>query len=368
MGPPDSKLYLDLIVIMIHNPRLNYVDACVVRERIVKMPSMAAEMDLNQVRDIIKREAQAVERMADVLDNDFFNSVKMLHDCKGSIVVTGIGKAGLVGQKISATLSSVGAPSHFLHAAEAIHGDLGTLREDDVAVVLSYSGASEEIVRLIALIKQLGVKMIAITGDKSSPLAQHSEHTIWLGNLEEVCPLGLAPTTSTTCMIVVGDALALTVMKLRNFQAKDYARYHPGGSLGRKLITVEQAALFNREKKLPIARDNVTVQQALLDAEKSSDLRHGCVMLVDSNGRLSGLLTDGDLRRGIEGKRQDIHDLSVADIMTNNPTVVKPATLASEAMAIFHKLRIDEIPVVDADNKPVGLIDVQDVLALKVIQ
>ncbi len=323
---------------------------------------------LEQGREVIRREAAALGQLAENLDENFITAVEMIHDCKGSVVVTGTGKAGIVGQKISATLASTGTPSHFLHAAEAVHGDLGRLRDEDIAIVLSYSGESEEISRLIAMLKQLDVRMIGITGEKNSPLARHSEVTIWLANLEEVCPLGLAPSTSTTCMLALGDALALTVMKLRHFQAEDYARYHPGGSLGRKLVTVEQAALFNREKALPEAPDSCTVQEALEQAEVKTELRHGCILLVDEEGKLSGLLTDGDLRRGIREKGARFHNQPVSQIMTRNPKVVKPDTLASEALAIFHKNRIDEIPVVDGEGKPVGLIDVQDVVALRILQ
>ncbi len=326
------------------------------------------KIDLEQAREIIRRESQAVARLADELDEEFIAAAEMIYNCLGSVVVTGVGKAGIVGQKVSATLASTGTPSHFLHAAEAVHGDLGRLRDNDIAIVLSQSGESNEIVRLIALLKKLGVRMIAITGNKTSPLAQHSEVILWLGNLEEVCPLGLAPSTSTTCMLALGDALALTVMKARNFQAEDYARYHPGGALGRKLVTVEQAALFSRGESLPQAPDNYTVRAALEKAESCTVMRHGCIMLVDSGGKLSGLLTDGDLRRGMKEKGIQIQNIPVREIMTHNPRVVRPDTLAGEAMAIFHKYRIDEIPVVDEAGKPVGLIDVQDVLALRTLQ
>ncbi|OPZ98357.1 MAG: Arabinose 5-phosphate isomerase KdsD [Planctomycetes bacterium ADurb.Bin412] len=326
------------------------------------------KMDLEEARQLIHQEAQAMLRMAAGLDQNFCRAAQMIYDCTGSIVLSGIGKAGIVAQKISATFGSTGTPSHFLHAAEAVHGDLGRLRGEDLAIVLSHSGESEEIVRLIALLKQLGITMIGITGNPDSALAKHSNVTILLGKIEEACPLGLAPSTSTTCMLALGDALALTVMKMRNFQAEDYARYHPGGSLGRKLVTVEQAAMFSPGKALPQAPDHCTVQEALQKAEAGSAFRHGCVLLLDEQGKLSGLLTDGDLRRGMEKKGKKIHSCPVREIMTRNPKVVRPDTLASEALAILHKHRIDEIPVVDNDGCPVGLIDVQDVVALKVIQ
>jgi len=325
-------------------------------------------VDISQARDIICREAQALRQLAELLDQSFIDAVQMIYQCQGSVVLSGIGKAGIIGQKISGTLASTGTPSHFLHAAEAIHGDLGRVRGDDIVMVLSYSGSSEEIVRLIALLKKQAVPMIGITGYKQSPLAKHSDVTLWLGNIEEVCPLGIAPSTSTTCMLALGDALALTVMQMRNFQPEDYARYHPGGALGRQLITVEQAALFNRDKKLPIASQNCTVGQALQKAEAEAALRHGCILLTDDDGKLSGILTDGDLRRGLESQGPQLHNSPVSKIMTRNPKTVRPDTLASEAMAIFLKHRIDEIPVVDHVHNPVGLIDVQDVVALKIVQ
>ena len=326
------------------------------------------KVDLEKARQILRGEARAVAQIADSLDEHFIYAATMIYECKGSVVVTGIGKAGIIGNKVSATLASTGTPSHFMHAAEAIHGDLGRLRDSDISIVFSHSGESGEIVRLIALLKQLGVRMIAITGKKDSPLAKHSEVTIWLGNLQEVCPLGLAPSTSTTCMLAVGDALALTVMQMRDFQAEDYARYHPGGALGRKLVTVEQAALFSRGKTLPQAPDNYTVRAALEKADATAEIRYGCLLLVNAEGKLSGLLTDGDLRRAIKERGIQVHNIPVQEVMTRNPKVVRPDTLASEAMAIFHKYRIDELPVVDKEDRPVGLIDVQDVLTIRTLQ
>jgi len=326
------------------------------------------KIDLEQARDLMRREAQAIERLAEGLNTNFSRAVKLIYECSGTVVLTGIGKAGIIARKISATLASTGTPSHFLHAAEAVHGDLGRLRPEDIAIVLSHSGQSEEIVRLIALLKQLDIRLIGVTGMDDSPLAKYSDVTISIGKIEEICPLGLAPTASTTCMLALGDALAITVMQLRNFQSEDYARYHPGGALGRQLVTVEQAALFTRGKPLPQASDQVTITQAITEAEAKTEMRHGCVLLVDAQGRLSGLFTDGDLRRTLKDKGAQVHSTPVAEIMTKGPKVVKPDTLASEALAIFHKHRIDEIPVVDDHGKPVGLIDVQDVVALKVVQ
>ena len=327
-----------------------------------------AEIDLEQARNLLQKEAQAVSLLAEHLDRSFNQAAQMIYACAGSVVLSGIGKAGIIAQKISATLASTGTPSYFLHAAEAVHGDLGRLRAEDIAVVLSHSGKSDEIVRLIALLKQMGIMMIGITGREDSPLAKHSDVVVSLGRIEEICPLGLAPTASTTCMLALGDALAITVMQARNFQSADYARYHPGGELGRRLITVEQAALFTRGKPLPEAPDTSTIQQALDRADARTEMRHGCVLLVDAQGRLSGMFTDGDLHRALRQRGSEVHSLPVGEIMTRNPKVVRPDTLASEAMAIFHQHRIDEIPVVDEEGRCVGMIDVQDVVALKVVQ
>jgi len=326
------------------------------------------DVDLNEAKNLLHREAAAIDAMANALDERFAQAVKMILDCPGCVVITGMGKAGLIGQKISATMASTGTLSHFLHPSEAIHGDLGRVRQNDLVLLLSNSGESEEIVRLIGLLKQLGNTIIGITSKQDSVLAKYSDLTLPLGDIEEVCPLGVAPSTSTTCMLALGDALALTVMKMRHFTEEDYSRYHPGGALGRKLVTVEQAALFSRGKRLPWASDTLTVEQAINEAETHAELRHGCILLVNEEGRLSGLLTDGDLRRILKKFGSQALHQPVKDVMTPKPRVVKPQTLASEAMAIFHKGRIDEIPVVDDEQRPVGLIDVQDVVTLKTMQ
>ena len=332
------------------------------------MKNQIPRIDLEKAKQCMCREAQAIEAVADQLDDSFADAVRLIFNCSGAVVLSGIGKAGIIAQKISATLASTGTPSYFLHAAEAVHGDLGRLRQEDLAVVLSHSGQSDEIVRLIALLKKLGIRMIGITGNKDSALGQHSDVTISLGRIEEVCPLGLAPSASTTCMLALGDALSITVMEIRDFKAEDYARFHPGGDLGRKLITVEQAALFSPGKPLPQASDQCSVYGALQQAHTKTSMRYGCILLVDGEGCLSGILTDGDLRRAIEKKDTQIPNSPVAQFMTRNPKVVHPDTLASEALAIFHQNRIDEIPVVDKDGRPVGIIDVQDVVTLKVLQ
>ncbi|MBN1788597.1 MAG: KpsF/GutQ family sugar-phosphate isomerase [Sedimentisphaerales bacterium] len=321
--------------------------------------------DLEYARRVINAEAKGVAQMTDLVDDSFMRAAELVYDCKGSVIIAGIGKAGIVGQKISATLASTGTPSHFLHPAEAVHGDIGRLRREDVVIVLSYGGETDEIVRLINIVKQLEIKLIAITGDKESRLAAHSDIVLCMGKLDEACPLGVAPSVSTTCMLAVGDALALMVMKARKFSVEDYARFHPGGSLGAKLITVEQSMMFKAGEKLPLAKKTDTVKQLL---ENNSEIkRHGAVMIVDSKGKLAGIITDADIRRLIAQKGTEVFDYTVKDVMTADCKRIRSDALASEAMAIFHKHRIDDLPVVDEQDKPVGLIDVQDVFAIKIV-
>jgi arabinose-5-phosphate isomerase len=321
--------------------------------------------DLEYAKQVINAEAKGVAKMADLVDKAFAQAAELIYGCKGSVIVTGIGKAGIVGQKISATLASTGTPSHFLHPAEAVHGDLGRLRKGDIVLVLSYGGETDEIIRLINIVKQLEIKLIGITATQDSRLAAHSDIVLCMGELDEACPFGVAPSVSTTCMLAIGDALALMVMKARDFSIEDYARFHPAGSLGTKLITVEQSMMFKAGEKLPLAKTTDTVKELL---NKNSDIkRHGAVMIVDSEGKLAGIVTDADLRRLIAQNGAKLFERTVKDIMTANCKRIRASALAAEAMAIFHKHRIDDLPVVDEEDKPIGLIDVQDIVAIKIV-
>ncbi len=323
------------------------------------------EFDLDYARKVIKAEADAIASITPIVDASFARAVEMMYNCAGSCIVSGIGKAGIIAQKISATLASTGTPSHFLHPVEAVHGDLGRLRKDDIVIVLSYGGETDEVTRLINLVKQLEIKLIAITGQADSSLSRHSDVVLCMGQMSEACPLGVAPSVSTTCMLAVGDALAFTVMKARNFGVEDYVRFHPGGSLGTKLMTVEQSMMFRPGEKLPIAAVDDTIEQLL---KKAKDVkRHGAVMIVDSNGKLAGIITDADIRRLMTSRGNKSFALRAGDVMTPDCKKIRADALAAEATAIFHKFRIDELPVVDAKNKPVGLIDVQDILTIKVV-
>ena len=324
------------------------------------------KFDLEYARTVIKGEAKAINTLTSVIDDgSFAAAVKIIFDTTGSVIVTGMGKAGIIAGKISSTMASTGTPSHFLHPAEAVHGDLGRVQENDTVLALSHSGESEEIVRLINPLKQRQIKLVSITGNIESPLAKHSDVCLCMGKLSEACPLGIAPSVSTTCMLALGDAIAFTVMKARNFSAEDYARFHPGGALGAMLITVGQSMMFSEDGQLPVASDDDTIGQML---EKTSKLkRRGAVMVVNAKGSLTGIITDADLRRAMSDSGTGVFDRKTVDIMTPDCKRVTPETLAAEAMAIFHKHRIDELPVVDANDKPVGMIDVQDIVAIKIV-
>jgi arabinose-5-phosphate isomerase len=323
------------------------------------------EFDLDYAREVIKAEADAISSLTPIVDESFAQAAEMIYNCSGSCILSGIGKAGIIGQKISATLASTGTPSHFLHPAEAVHGDLGRLRKNDVVIVLSYGGETGEVTRLINLVKQLEIQLIAITGESDSTLCKYSDVALCMGQISEACPLGVAPSVSTTCMLAIGDALAFTVMKARRFGVEDYVRFHPGGSLGAKLMTVEQSMMFKPGEKLPIAETKDTVKQLL---EKTGDVkRHGAVMVVGKKGRLEGIITDADLRRLITRHREDAFEFKACDVMTADCKKIRADALAAEATALFHKYRIDELPVVDVDGKPVGLIDVQDIVTIKIV-
>jgi len=325
----------------------------------------AVEFDLDYARNVICAEADAIAAMTPIVDEVFAQAVEMMYRCAGSCIVSGIGKAGIIGQKISATLASTGTPSHFLHPAEAVHGDLGRLRPEDIVIVFSYGGETDEIIRLINLVKQRQIRLIAITSDGDSTLSRYSDVVLCMGKVSEACPLGVAPSVSTTCMLTIGDALAFTVMKARQFSVEDYVRFHPGGSLGTKLMTVEQSMMFRPGERLPLVSAADTIQEML---NATADVkRHGATMVVDAEGRLAGIVTDGDLRRLLTQYGAGAFERRVGDVMTAPCKRIRADALAAEATALFHKHRIDELPVVDAEDRPVGLIDVQDIVTIKVV-
>ncbi len=320
-------------------------------------------------RTVIDTEAAAVAAMGPVTGTAAFAAaVRLLLDCPASVLVTGIGKAGHVARKASATLASTGTPSHFLSAADAAHGDLGSVRGGDVLLIVSASGESDEVLKLLDVVKALGHPVVAVTATTTSTLGRRADVTLATGRIEEACPLGLAPTASTTAMLALCDALALTVMHLRQFTAEDFAVFHPAGQLGRKLIRVREAMTFKVGENLPVASDRLTVSQ-VLHAVSTIKRRSGAVILTGDDGRVSGIFTDGDLRRLLTDidATADARGLArpVRRAMHADPKRVSADALATEAMAVMRRHRIDELPVVDADDRPVGLIDVQDLVVLR---
>ncbi len=318
--------------------------------------------DLLQIgRAIIATEANALTRLAEQLDDSFCKAVDYLYHCRGSVIVTGMGKAGLIGKKISATLASTGTRSHFLHPAEAIHGDLGCIHRDDVVISLSHSGETEEVTRILPSLRNWEVPIIAITGRPQSQLGQHAQSTLWIGQVEEAGQWRLAPSTSTTAMLALGDALALATSQRRGFQPEDFARFHPGGSLGQKFACVED--VMRPLAQCRVAAETLTVRAVLISLSRPGR-RCGAVLLTNEQGVLTGIFTDSDLARILEQQRDDLLDQSVSQVMTLSPTVVGAGTMMTTAIDILGECKISELPVVDLQGCPVGLIDVTDVVGM----
>jgi arabinose-5-phosphate isomerase len=312
-------------------------------------------------REVIRAEAHALEGLAQRLDQSFLDAVALIHNCRGAVIVTGIGKAGMIGQKLTATFASTGARAHFLHPAEAFHGDLGRVHGDDVVLALSQSGESSEVVQLLPAFKQFGVKIIAVTANHSSTLGRAAAIVLPLGKLQEACSLGLAPSTSTTAMLALGDALALAVSRQRGFRAEDFARFHPGGSLGLKLSAVDDHMRPLAECR--VARANQSIREVLVTSTRPGR-RSGAIMLLDDDGRLTGLFTDSDLARLIERRSDAALDRPISEVMINAPTTVCSDERMTAAIEILTARKFSELPVVDQQGRPVGMIDVTDVVGM----
>jgi arabinose-5-phosphate isomerase len=330
-------------------------------EAIARTSILSPFEQLRCARQVILTESRMLNQVANRLDGEFCRAVALLYECQGSVIVSGMGKAGLIGQKIMATLASTGTPSHCLHPAEAVHGDLGRIHQGDVVLMLSQSGETEEVIRLLPSLQEFNTPIIAITGKHDSTLGRAATVTIELGPLEEACSLGLAPSSSTTAMLAVGDALALVVSQMRQFSREDFARFHPAGNLGYKLSKVEQH--MRPLEQCRIARQEQTIREVLVTVSMPGR-RTGATMLVDTEGKLSGIFTDSDLARLFEHHRDHELDRPIHEVMTANPLHVTMGAMMSDAVTIMAERKISELPVVDAENKPIGLIDVTDVVAL----
>lgn len=316
---------------------------------------------LDYARQIVRAEGAALQEVAGRLDDSLLRAIDLFYQCPGRIGITGTGKSADVGQKIAGTLNSTGSRAYVLDATRALHGDLGMVHPNDVMLVLSHSGESEEIVRLLDHLRALALGVVALTGNGQSTLARKADVAIVLGPLDEVCPLGLAPSTSTTAMSAVGDALAFVLSRMREFTREDFARLHPAGSLGRKLLKVE--AVMRQGDELRLANSRETVRQVFARAGRRGR-RTGAVMLLDDSGLLCGLFTDSDLARLFEQRRDAALDRPIAEVMTARPLTVPQGTRVIEAVEILRRHRISELPVIDPGGRPVGLLDITDVIRL----
>jgi arabinose-5-phosphate isomerase len=323
----------------------------------------SAKNALEYGRQILHQEALAVGQLTEMLDQNFSGAVSTILEipAEGRLIACGMGKAGIIAQKISATFASTGLPSFFLHPAEALHGDIGRYTDKDVALILSNSGETEEIIKIIPSLKRLGCPIIAISSSSDSTLAKHSDYVLLNGAGEEAGPLGLAPTTSTTTMLALGDALAMAVLNERGLSREQFARNHPGGNLGRLLMVVSE--VMRVEEELCLVEESLNTRE-VLHRYTATKGRPGAAIVVDSQGKLSGIFTDGDLRRYLD-QGTDFLDKPIGDMMSGDPRTLTPDTLVQEALGFLSKYKIDQVVIVDQQNKPVGLLDVQDLIMLK---
>lgn len=314
---------------------------------------------LERAREVIRVEARTIARLETLLDHRFGGAIDLLLACRGKIVCTGMGKAGLIAQKVSATFASTGSDSIFLHPAEALHGDLGRIRRGDVLLALSNSGETAEVKVVVPVARKIGASVIAMTGAPNSGLAQLSDVVLDIGRVDEACPLGLAPTASTSALLALGDALAMVLSHERKFSREEYALYHPAGLLGRKLLRVGE--VMRRNAELPLVKSGESLSTAL-GAMGNTQGKPGAALIVSQDGRLAGIFTDGDLRRLVAERGGVRSQDSIDSYMTRNPKFVRPDQLLEEAERILREFRVDQIPVLDDAGRPVGLLDVQDIL------
>ena len=312
---------------------------------------------IKRAKEVLDIEACAIKALKPRIGSNFQKALQIILKTKGRVVVSGMGKTGIIAQKFSATLASTGTPSLFLHTAEAIHGDLGKVTADDAVIIISNSGATEEMKQLLPLLKRLGCKVISLTGNTKSILAKYSDVALDVSVRKEACPLGLAPTASTTATLAMADALAVCLLELKGFKEKDFAFFHPGGALGRRLL-LKVEDIMRTGTANPIVKADEKVSKVLL---KITQGRAGSATVVDKSGKLTGIFTDGDLRRHL-GIDKDLPHRKISEVMTKNPTVVDKEMLAAEAMRIVREKKIDELPVVDKNKRAVGLLDVQDLI------
>ncbi len=311
---------------------------------------------------VLRTEAEAVQALIDRVDENFVRACEHMLACRGRIVVTGMGKSGHIGNKIAATLASTGSPAFFVHPGEASHGDLGMITEGDVVLALSNSGETAELVTILPLIKRLGVPLVAMTGNPDSTLAREADVNIDVSVAREACPLGLAPTASTTATLAMGDALAVALLEARGFTEQDFARSHPGGSLGRRLL-LHVGDIMHRGDEIPAVDEKATIGQALVEMTAKG---LGMTAVVDDSGRIRGIYTDGDLRRTLD-RGVDLQRTPVAEVMTPGGITTRPDRLAAEALKLMEEKKINALLVVDEDNRLTGALNMHDLLRAGVV-
>ncbi len=314
-------------------------------------------MSIVKAKEVLRTEARAIQDLIKRIDTNFEKAVRLILKTKGRVIVTGMGKPGFIAQKISATLSSTGTPSLYLHPAEALHGDLGRVTKEDCLIVISSSGETEEVIRLLPIIKKIGAALIAMVGNTNSTLAKNSNCVLDVSIKKEACPLGLAPTTSTTVMLAMGDALAVALQERKGFKVEHFALYHPGGNLGKRLL-LRVGDIMRKGSANPVVKEDRPVRDVLL---KITQARAGSASVIDKKGVLKGIFTDGDLRRHLRAKG-NITNKKIKEVMTKKPTTVHSEMMAVDALEILQSRKIDEVPVIDKNGKPIGLLDVQDLL------
>ncbi len=325
-------------------------------------PLSAAPHALDLARQVLNIEADAVRALVQRIDGNFSNALNLILACKGRVIVSGMGKSGHIARKIAATMSSTGTPAYFVHPGEASHGDLGMVTAQDVVIALSYSGESDELLTIVPAIKRQGAHLISITGNPKSSLALAADVHLDGSVTQEACPMGLAPTASTTAALALGDALAVALLDAKGFGEEDFARSHPGGSLGRRLLT-HVRDIMHTGAGIPAVSESATLADAVLEISRK---RLGMTAIVDGNNRLLGIYTDGDLRRTLE-KKVDFSTTPVSSLMSRNPRSISPDAPAVDAVQLMEQHNISQLPVVDADRNLVGALNMHDLLKAKVI-
>jgi arabinose-5-phosphate isomerase len=320
------------------------------------------ENALELARRVLAIEAEAVRALIERIDDRFLAAVSLILERRGRVVVSGIGKSGHIARKIASTLSSTGTPAYFLHPAEANHGDLGMIESGDVFIAISHSGESEELLTILPLVRRRGAKLIALTGRAASSLAREADVLLDAGVAQEACPHNLAPTASTTAALALGDALAVALLDARGFSADDFARSHPGGSLGRRLLT-HVADVMRCGADVPSVPDSATFKEAVLEMSRG---RMGMTAIVDAGQNVRGIFTDGDLRRALE-KALDLENTAISDIMTPGPRTIRPEALAVEAVQVMERHKVNQLLVIDERGRLVGALNMHDLFRAKVI-